>query len=605
MIIAWLLFLIFLIYMGTRIIKKEYLFETFILDFLFICIVGVFLLIFPLLKNYHGFEKILYTIFYTLQSIVMNQDTSVIDFLLLGNVFEHLYHFILQCLFILMPVLTIGVILNYITDLITELKLKNSTRNDEIHIFSEINSKTLFLSEKIFKKENTDNKNKKIVKKTIIFASKEDKKTHVKSINIKDNITDICINKKNKKIIFYALSLDEEKNINDGLKLIQKYKDYPNVTIYVLCNDKNNAIIFDSIDKGHIILEIVNEIERTIYNLLDTNPLYIDSIDKTISILIVGCGEVGKEFLRDATWCSIIPEYQYKATVNDIKANEIKEKIEIEKKEFLKNYNISFIEADYKSTKTINFIKNNTDINYILVSMDTDKKNLDAAIMLRENFLKIHNRMPSIHLWCKKDMKMEQINKMKTHAYLPYQIHAFGSDKDIYYENMIINSKFERIAMEVHVAYKDKIVTEEEQKQEYNKREYDKRSSRANALHIKYKFFAILGDKFTNDMKKNQEIFKSMYNDKIEHLLLNNEHDRWNAYERSIGYTYVSPHDVEKYFKQINKHENSLSKQHPALVKNEELDKVSNELAKFEPDIDLKSYDINILRGLINGKINL
>jgi hypothetical protein len=83
------------------------------------------------------------------------------------------------------------------------------------------------------------------------------------------------------------------------------------------------------------------------------------------------------------------------------------------------------------------------------------------------------------------------------------------------------------------------------------------------------------------------------------------EHDRWNAYVRSIGYTYISVPEVGKYYKEINHLQNALTKQHPAIVSNEELDKVSNELKQYKENINLKEYDEKIIDGLVNGKIRL
>ena len=96
-----------------------------------------------------------------------------------------------------------------------------------------------------------------------------DKNTNIKSIKLEEKITDINISNSS-KITFYVLSNNEDDNITTGLKLINKYKNYKDVTIYVLNNNKNASIIFDSIDKGNITLEIINERERTIYNLLDS-----------------------------------------------------------------------------------------------------------------------------------------------------------------------------------------------------------------------------------------------------------------------------------------------------------------------------------------------
>ena len=597
MIFAFLGFIIILCIAFALMSGKEYTFKTFVADALLVVIFSVYTLMYPLITDYVLLEKVFNVLLYTLQSTLMNQDMSIIDSLLSQGGLSHIYYLILQILFALMPILTVSFILNYVTDLITGVRFRSSIRKEHVHIFSCINNKSEMFAKKLREKGTS--------KEGIIFASSKDKDSQVKGTKVDSAITDMHIKNDKKELVFYALSTDLEQNINDGLELIQQYKGYSNVKIYVLCNDKNASLIFDSVEKGGIQLEIVNEVERTLYNLLDTKPLFENMQDNTISVLIIGCGHVGSEFLREATWCSVMPKINYKATVIDLKANEIKEKINIEAPEFLENYNINFIEADYKSKQMQDFIKKNADINYIMVSMDTDSKNLDASILLREKFMKIHNTMPGIYMWCSNDIKMNQINHMKTWRGLEYNIYAFGSDKDIYYDNKIIDSKFENIARDVHCAYSDKTLSDKEKTDEYNEYEYNKRSSRASALHIRYKFYSILGNQYVSDMKENQEKFKIMYNDELENLLVNVEHDRWNAYVRSIGYTCASPNEVKKYIGYAKKHENTLTKQHPAIVPNEDLDKVTKELKKIETDVDLRDYDIRIIRGLKNGKIEL
>ena len=126
-----------------------------------------------------------------------------------------------------------------------------------------------------------------------------------------------------------------------------------------------------------------------------------------------------------------------------------------------------------------------------------------------------------------------------------------------------------------------------------------------NEKRISYKFFYVLGNEYTSDMKKNQRLFKEKYNDKIEEILSRNEHDRWNAYTRSIGYVYVSCKEVANYYESNKHYIHYLARRHPALVEYDELDKVSKELSKITSrEIDLKSSDTMIIR-FIKDKIEL
>ena len=105
------------------------------------------------------------------------------------------------------------------------------------------------------------------------------------------------------------ISQDEEKNLTEALELISMYKNREKTKIYVINENEETPVILDSTDKGKITVEIINEKERAVFNLLNNKPLYLNAIDNTISILIVGCGNLGKEFLRDSVWYSMMVVY--------------------------------------------------------------------------------------------------------------------------------------------------------------------------------------------------------------------------------------------------------------------------------------------------------
>ena len=57
-----------------------------------------------------------------------------------------------------------------------------------------------------------------------------------------------------------------------------------------------SSTILDSVDKGNIQVEIVNEVERAVCEVLQEKPLFLNAIGHKISVLIVGAGKVGTEF---------------------------------------------------------------------------------------------------------------------------------------------------------------------------------------------------------------------------------------------------------------------------------------------------------------------
>ena len=285
--------------------------------------------------------------------------------------------------------------------------------------------------------------------------------------------------------------------------------------------------------------------------------------------------------------------YRFKALVIDIKADEIKKNIEIETPELLNNYNITFVNADIKSPDAIEAIKQVNDINYILVSMETDNKNLDTAIDLRRLFIKDYERKPIINIWIQNEYKKQQVNKLINENQTAYDINAFGSVKDMYFDNKIVDSDIEKIGEKIHKAYGGNPA-------DYYLNEYNKRSSRASGLHVKYKLYSILRENYSNNLNENLKMFREIYTEELEEILAKNEHDRWNAYMRTIGYTKATIDDVKKYYPILKDHRDYLGRRHPALVPFEELDNVSRQLQNIGINKNLKESDHDIVKMMLN-----
>ena len=554
------------------------------------CIISISILVFPLLEYTNDFIRGLASFIYAIKSIVMEQDLSVLARINLSSMMEYFYLILLVNLFLLTPALTVSFIVSYLERIISNLKFIMS-KNKKLYVFSELNDKSIILS------KNLENK-KKIA---IIFCNVQDKKDiGIKSIKLSDRVENINFNS-NSDITFYMVDANEEENLNATLALIDKYKTFNKIKINVVNQSEETPVILDSMDKGNITVEIINENERAVFNLLNNTPLFLNTVDKTISILIVGCGNVGKEFLRDSVWCGMMPNYKLRFLVIDIKADIIKDNISVEMPELLSNYDITFVNADIKSNKAIEMINDRGDVNYILVSTDSDAKNIDIAIMLRRLYLRNFNREPIINLYIENDIKNKEIIRLSNEKNNGYNLNAFGSMHELYQNNIIIDSELEKLAKKVHLAYDP----DDKDLKRYNLREYNKRSSRASAVHIKYRLKAVLGDNYTLDMKENQRLFKEKYNDRIEEILSRNEHDRWSAYTRSVGYVYVSCKEVAKYYKSNKNYVDYLARRHPALVEYDELDNVSKELSKItSKEVDLKESDTVIIR-LLKDKIEL
>ena len=566
----------------------------------FLVIMGIGLLclgilVFPLLDFKDNAIKLTNALYYALKSITLNEDIEVLSEINLHSAFGWIYFIWINLFLIALPFFTVSTLIAFIGELFTNYKFRK-LKNKDIYFFSEMNEKSIMIA-----KCYANNNNAVIF--TNVENNKENKSDGFKSIKLSEKINEVNLNNYN-NITVYLISKNEEQNLNDALEIMEKYKN-EKIKVYVINNTEEAPIILDSANreiikkikennnKDYVNVEIVNETERAIFNLLDKKPLYAGTIDNTISLLIIGLGQVGKEFLKDALWCGMMIGYRFKTLVIDIKADEIKKNIEIETPELLNNYNITFVNADIKSPDAIEAIKQVNDINYILVSMETDNKNLDTAIDLRRLFIKDYERKPIINIWIQNEYKKQQVNKLINENQTAYDINAFGSVKDMYFDNKIVDSDIEKIGKKIHKAYGGNPA-------DYYLNEYNKRSSRASGLHVKYKLYSILRENYSNNLNENLKMFREIYTEELEEVLAKNEHDRWNAYMRTIGYKKATIDDVKKYYPILKDHRDYLGRRHPALVPFEELDNVSRQLQNIGINKNLKESDHDIVKMMLN-----
>lgn len=587
-------FIICLIVIGIALLiyflffrMKKGLKSTIIFAFI-VCLIGISILVYPLLKYDNSFTRGFASFIYATKCISLSQDLDILSNISLASMFGYIYYALIIIFYIALPGLTAGIIVSFVDHVVTYIKLR-IFRNKKVCVFSELNDKSLIVAKNLEKEC------------TIVFANIEEKKgIPVKSIKTNKNVFDIKFSSKT-DITFYMIYEDEERSLNESLELINKYRDRDNIKIYVVNRNPGTPLVLDSMDKGNITVEIINENERLIFNLLNDKPLFLNTINKTISLLIVGCGFIGEEFLRDSIWCGMMPGYNLKILVVDLIADKIKEHLDVDNPELLNNYNITFINGDIKSNKIIAKIKETNDINYVLISLGNDDKNIDTGVLLRKLFIREFNREPIINVYTNNQYKQDQITKLQNEKGHSYNLNGFGSIMDLYKQYTQNGSEIEKLAIKVHLGYDPR----DKELKRYNLREYNKRSSRSCAVHIKYKFFAVLGDKYTLDMQENQKLFRKMYSSKIEDILARCEHDRWIAYMRSIGYIKVDTNEVKNYYQKNKNYIDYLGRRHPALVSYDELNKISKELSKITSlDINLKESDKKIVE-LLNKKIKL
>ena len=543
-------------------------------------LIAAFLLVFPL------YEQELFLNFFQSFIFVIELPTLSEDVLYfydkLQTIFP-LYRYLLYIYYILAPILTVSVLFTFIRNKILLFRSASKT-SKTVHIFSELNEKSFKLAKTIKTKDNI-----------VIICNPNENSGYNYEAKIRDimliqrKMNDINIKRYYGKIKFYAIEENEDINLNHTLQFINNYRNTTkNITFYLFSNSKTASILLDSLDKGNIETIIVNELEKIVYNVLDQKPLYLYANNKHISVLLVGCGDVGMQFLKTIIWCGQMIDYTLEIKVIDEKATEIENKLLFECRELnSNNYNLKFYETNI-FVKEENLPLENA--NYIIVALGDDAKNIEVAIKLRSYYSK-NNTSPFIGLVTKNEEKQKLILNLKNEKEDAYNLYPFGSMKELYGTKSILNENIENLAKKVHLFYdKDDVNFKN-----YNKLEYNKKSSRAVALHLKYKIYSVI------EKIDIQEFESKLKDQKIVDLLAENEHNRWISYERSNGYQKATIKDVLEYKPKVNNHIYHLAKLHPCLIPFKDLDKLSQELSKiFEKEFDFKSNDYDIVLNIVN-----
>jgi hypothetical protein len=167
---------------------------------------------------------------------------------------------------------------------------------------------------------------------------------------------------------------------------------------------------------------------------------------------------------------------------------------------------------------------------------------------------------------------------------MSYDLIAFGCINEVYSCENLLNSDLENLSKNVHLAYEeifsDGPIDVKEALKRYNLFEVNKRSNRANALHIRYKLRLLGLDYVESDGEVGEEL-KNYYTKETLDLLSRAEHDRWMAFLESEGWTQSTKEDVYAYRQSgISKgrHNCPLLKKHPYICEYDALKELSIDL---------------------------
>ncbi len=478
------------------------------------------------------------------------------------------YTVLFSILFVLAPVLTFGFVISFFKNLSAHKQYITHFFWD-VFIFSELNEKSVALARSLY-----DNKQKgRFFVFTDVFETEE--KQHSELIEKAKEIGAVCFKKdinaidftfhsKKRKMNFFTIGLDQNKNISQALEIVNKLKNRENTNLYVFTTQVESELLltkaFNSAQNDiKIKVRRVNEVQSLIMRNLYENgyeKVFKSAFDdqsgiKKINAVIVGMGQHGTEMAKALCWLCQMDGYLVQINTYDLDkhaeekfASKCPELMEFSGKlniEGETRYTINIhSDVDVDSASFDQMVKDLPKTTYVFVALGDDEKNISTAIKLR-TLLAQKGYAPEIQAVVYNSEKKEALENITNYKGQEYNIDFIGDVRSSYSEEVILNSDVEKTALERHLKW-----GKESEFWQYN---YNYRSSVASAIGRKIKqLCGIPGiDKIPEERTETQ----------LQAIRIL-EHRRWNAYMRTEGYVYGGTVDKTG--------RNDLAKTHNCLV---------------------------------------
>ena len=478
--------------------------------------------------------------------------------------FIGVYKGILLALLIIAPLFTVGITLSFFSEKFARVLYRIRSVFAPSFLFSQINERTLCIAEDIARK------NKKAV---IVFALPMEKDgidarfqariKAIKAIVIGEDIVNITHSVKRERN-YYLLSTDGSVNLDAGIRLYKKYngKSTDNVNMWLYTKDEISEVIFDHLYETFNV-RLINEESLIARKLVTEYPLYNAVSKNRLSVLIIGCGNIGMEILRWTAVCSSMGDgVDTELNVIDIDGNKAQAIFDKTAPLLREKRNIKFHTADINTvefTKLLSEIKTT----YVVVSLGNANLNLETAMCVRRIY-GIEGGLPHIHALIDHKSVEEQILpnlcvsfwsfdkeniSHKSELLCSFEIRTFGSYEDTYSDLRIGASYFDCLAVAHNAAYYG--ITDIGEKctparltDLYNQVLFFKDLSDGFAVSIPYKLY-LMGLKLCDDGKGELGALESKLDENID-LIRSHENARYEAFMRSRGWADLSIEEVKK-----------------------------------------------------------
>ena len=499
------------------------------------------------------------------------------------------YEWVLALLHILLPAVSAMTAVTLVVRCLTQLqlrRLRNAGR--DLHVFSCVNYESQILAADIRRNDS---------RAELVFLESDNDMDHsdlrdslICSV-LEEKIENIRAKARNRKVYYYCIDQDQEENMNSALAILAALQAEPaqvqkNNSIFMFSQDPMAETMIDSLDKGLVEIDVINHYQAAAYQLLTDYPLTDIGQDREIFVVLCGFSEMTLEMLRAVSWCGQLCGYRLKIRVlGNLSMETVAEFKEQYPGLFTDRYDIRFLDCPNQAQLRMQLEKHCPNADYIIVAEQSESQTIERAVFLRRYYYMqdpAFSANPRIYAYISNGEKAKAVESLCTAEAKPerrtsYGITPFGVATQMYTFANVTDSDLEKIAKNVHLMYEDIFsdgpIDALEAIRRYNLFEVNKRSNRANALHIRYKLF-LLGLDYTDDPHADEVDMAAYLDEQMLEKLSRSEHDRWMAFLESEGWVTATLEQAKAYQASgISKgrHNCPLLKMHPYICPYEEL----------------------------------
>jgi hypothetical protein len=434
-------------------------------------------------------------------------------------------------MYILAPILAFGFALSLFKNLSASIGYILGYRKDA-YIFSALNERSVILAESI---------RNGYPQALLVFANAHnsaglndfaDRCAALNALRFGKTIRDLDFGRHSKTaaLCFFLIDDDESINERDASALMPSCKDKTNVRIYVRSERVESDLLLQSLSNRDALVKLfrIDETHSLVFNYLYENSLFETAVtvdgEKVISVVIIGLDKTGEALLKAISWCGQMNGY--KLIINAFDESPAAESRlrascpELIKRSGVKENGEAYYEIvihngiDYGSSEFLEALRCVGPITTLFVTTGNDERNIDislnAHIILEQNKI-----LPPITVYVRNPHKAAFLREqgLSNFKRQKYNIAVFGDLESCYSHNRVMYSRLEQKALDRHKKWGAEI--------DFYTSEYNYRSSMASVIRKKWR------DERGIAFSGRAEL----------------EHKGWNAYMRSIGYSYSGSTD--------------------------------------------------------------